>query len=124
MKNKNMTKKKVVDKGVSKTAIGVGAGLVAAAAAGAYFLFGTEKGKNTQKAIRGWAVKAKGEVMDKMEDMKDVTEDGYYNIVDSVVGKYKKLKKVQSTEVDSLISDLKKHWKNIKKELGSSEKKK
>jgi len=115
-----MTKKKTT--GVSKTAIGVGAGLVAAAAAGAYFLFGTEHGVKTQKKIRGWAVKAKGEVMDKIEDMKEVTEENYYNTIDTVVGKYKKLKKVQGTEVDALIKDLKKHWKNIKKELSSEEK--
>ncbi len=118
-----MPAKKKQEAKINKTAIGIGTGLVAAAAAGAYFLFGTDEGKKTQKKIRGWAVKAKGEVMDKLEDMKEVSEDGYYKVVDNVVGKYKKLKKVQGTEVDSLIKDLKKHWKNIKKELSSEEEK-
>ena len=51
----------------------LGAGLIAAAAAGAYFLLGTKEGQKKQKQIKGWMVKAKGEVMDKMEDMKEVS---------------------------------------------------
>ncbi len=110
-----MAKKKVQK--VNKATVAAGAGLVAAAAAGAYFLFGTKEGKKTQKKMKGWMVKAKGEVMDKLEDMKDVSEDSYYDVVDKVTKKYSKLKKVQGPEIESLVKDLRKHWKNIKKEL-------
>jgi len=117
-----MAKKK--DTGVSKTKVGLGAGLVAAAAAGAYFLFGTNEGKKTQKKLKGWMVQAKGEVMDKLEDMKDVSEEGYYAVVEKVAAKYGKLKKVEETEVQSLVKDLKKHWKSIKKAMTTESPKK
>ncbi len=113
------TKKTKKSSGMSKTAMTLGAGLVAATAAGAYFLFGTQEGKKTQKKMRGWMVKAKGDVMDKIEDMKEMTEEGYYEMIEKVIAKYKKLKKVEEAEADMLAKDLKKHWKNIKKELSA-----
>jgi len=122
MAKKTTAKKTVKKEGVSKTKVGLGVGLLAATAAGAYFLFGTEKGKKAQAKARGWSVKAKGEVMDKLEDMKEVTEEGYYKTVENVLGKYKKLKKIENTEVDALVKDLKKHWKAIKKEISSKDK--
>lgn len=117
-----MAKKKASK--VSGAKMAAGAGLVAAAAAGAFFLFGTKEGKKTTKKMKGWMVKAKGEVMDKLEDMQDVSEQNYYDVVDKVTKKYSKLKKVQGPEVEALVKDLKKHWKNIKKELADEKPKK
>jgi hypothetical protein len=95
----------------------LGAGLIAAAAAGAYFLFGTKEGAKKRVRIKGWMLKARGEVIDKMEDMKEINEEKYKKLVDVTVSKYKKLKKVEKKEADALKADLLKHWKNIKKEL-------
>ena len=95
----------------------LGAGLIAAAAAGAYFLFGTSEGAKKRLKMKGWMVKAHGEVMDKMEDMKTINEVKYKKLVNTTVAKYKKLKKVNKKEADSLKTDLLKHWKNIQKEL-------
>jgi hypothetical protein len=92
----------------------VGIGALAALSAGAYFLYGTKEGAKRRVKIKGWMLKAKGEVLEKMEALKEVNEEAYNNVVSTVMKKYAGLKNVDQSEVESLVSDLKKHWKNIK----------
>ena len=50
-------------------AMGIGAGIAAAAigaAVGSYFLTGSRKAK-TKRVLRGWMLKAKGEILEKLE---------------------------------------------------------
>lgn len=115
-----MTKKVVSKKGVSaKQVIGIGAGIAALTAA-AYVLFGPE-GKKNRKAIRSWSVKMKGEIIEKFENAKELTEPVYHQIIDSVQAKYAKLKNVDSKELGDTIKEMKKHWALMKKD--SSKKK-
>jgi hypothetical protein len=107
-----------------KMAVGLGLAALAAAAAGAYFLYGTKEGAKRRKQMRGWMLRMKGEVMDRMEKMENVSEDAYNKIVDTVARGYKGVKEVDPTEVAVLAAELKKHWKNIKKHLNSGPKKK
>jgi gas vesicle protein len=108
-----MTKK--TTKGVSaKTAVGIGAGIAAISAA-AYILFGPE-GKKNRKAIRGWSVKMKGEIIEKFEQAKELTEPVYHQIVDSIKAKYAKLKNVDQKELEQVVTEIKKHWNTIKKD--------
>ena len=97
------------------------AGIVAAASAGAYFLLSSKDAQKNRKKFKGWVIKAKGEVIDKIEDMKEVNEEKYNKLIDSTVKKYKKLKKAEKKEIDLLQKDLLKHWKNIKRELKESD---
>lgn len=90
---------------------------VAATAAAAYMLFGPEGKKNRQK-IKGWAVKMKGEVIEKMENMKEVTEPMFDKAVDQVSAKYAKMKGVSEAEVKAVVSELKKYWKHAVKDHG------
>jgi gas vesicle protein len=107
--------KKVEEKGMgAKAALGIGAG-VAALTAAAYVLFGPE-GKKNRKIIRGWSVKMKGEIIEKFEKAKELTEPVYHEIIDNVQAKYAKLKDVDQEELVKVVSDIKKHWKTIKKE--------
>jgi len=116
-----MEKKTVSKKGVSaKTVIGIGAG-VAALTAAAYVLFGPD-GKKNQKAIRSWAVKMKGEIIEKFENAKELTEPVYHNIIDSVQAKYAKLKNVDQAELEATVKEIKKHWHALKKEVVSKKK--
>ena len=65
-----MENKKTNKKGLSAGAVvGIGA-TVAALGAAAYVLFGPE-GKKNKKIIRGWAVKMKGEIIEKLEEAKE-----------------------------------------------------
>lgn len=100
-----------------KGLLGVGTGMAVALAAGAYYLYGTKSGAKTRKNVRGWAVKMKGDVMDKLEKMESVTESKYHGLVEATAKKYAKLSNVKEGELKALVSDMKRHWKNIKKEL-------
>ncbi|MEN9649706.1 MAG: hypothetical protein RL094_673 [Candidatus Parcubacteria bacterium] len=92
-------------------------GVAAAATAGAYFLYGTKKGKHARQQIKGWSVKAKGEILEKIEVLKDVNEEAYHKVVDAVLKRYESLKHIDSREVVQISKELKEHWKNIQKEL-------
>lgn len=91
--------------------LAIGAG-VAGSALAAYMLFGKDGAKN-RKAVRGWAVKMKGEIMEKFENSKEVSENMYHEIVDKAHKKYATLKNVDEKELQKTIAEIKKHWKDI-----------
>jgi len=91
--------------------LAVGAGVAALAAVG-YFFFGPNGQKNIKKT-KGWMIKFKGDVVDKLENAKEVTEDKYHSIVDTVASAYTKNNKATKEEIADLVKDLKKHWKAI-----------
>ena len=90
----------------------MGAGL-AILAAGAYFFLGPD-GKKHQKKMRGWMVRMKGEVLEKLEDAKDVSEPVYNDIVDTVARANAVAGKIPKNEIMALAQDLKKQWKTIR----------
>jgi hypothetical protein len=106
------SQKKGTDVGV---VVGVAAGIAAVAAAG-YFLFGPN-GKNNRKVIKGWTVKMKGEVLEKIEKLKEITPEMYNAIIDEVAAKYAKLKHVNQEEIAMVTADLKKYWKVISRDV-------
>ncbi|MHB1316778.1 MAG: hypothetical protein ACYCZW_02895 [Minisyncoccota bacterium] len=106
----------------SGVVVAVGLGALAALSAGAYFLYGTKEGAKKRVKIKGWMLKAKGEVLEKMEDLKEVNESTYNTILETVMKKYSALKSIDQAEVLSLTNDLKKHWKNIKKHIDDASK--
>lgn len=114
-------KKRVTKKGMSTGAkVAIGAS-VAAAGVAAYLLFGPE-GKKNRKVVRGWAVKMKGEVIEKFEQAKEVTEPIYHKIVDQVSARYAKMKNVDQAELKAMVADMRKHWKAMSKGAKSKSK--
>lgn len=107
----------------AKVAIGAGVAAIAAFAAAGYFLYGKDGAKNRKK-VRGWMLKAKGEVLEGVEKMKDVTEEQYNAIIHKVAAKYKAVKGIDPAEVDTIMRELHGHWKNIKKSISPAPKKK
>ncbi|MBX4197881.1 hypothetical protein KW782_00935 [Candidatus Parcubacteria bacterium] len=107
---------------------GVGAGLgmaaLAAAAAGAYFLYGSKEGAKRRQKIKSWTLRMKGDVMDKMENMREWSEEAYNRVVDGVSEKYKNVKNVDRKELDAVVKDLKKHWNNIRRQVEGGQRKK
>lgn len=104
--------------------VGIGMGLAAtaaAAAAGAYFLYGKNGPKN-RKAVKGWMLKARGEVMESMEKLESVSEDKYREIVDTVIRGYKSAKKASPAELAAAAAELKGHWSSIKKTIKKASK--
>jgi gas vesicle protein len=109
---------------VEKLVTGLGiAGAAAAAIAGGYFFYGKD-GKKHRKNIKSWSIKAKAEVMDKLEKAKDLSEASYHDAIDLVAAKYSSVKSIAPEEVQLFARDLKKHWKDIKKEITPAPKKK
>lgn len=106
--------KKVNKKGGLGQALAVGAG-VAVASAAAYLLMGPE-GKKNRKQIKGWAVKMKGEMIEKLEDLQEVTEPMYNKVVDEISSKYAKVKNIDQEDVNEVVGELKKHWKALAKD--------
>ncbi len=98
-------------------------GAVVAAVAGGYFLFGSKNAKNNRKKIEAWTLKAKGDVLDKIEKTKDITKEKFDDIVDGVMDKYTKVKNVTEDQVESVRDELKKQWKHIEAEVKKSSKK-
>jgi len=95
----------------------------AAAAAGAYFLYGKDGSKNRKK-VKGWMLKAKGEVLEKMEKLKDINEDIYSQVVDTVAKKYETVKDIDKAELALMATELKRHWSSIKRQLNEGKAKK
>ena len=104
-----MAKKQVEKKSNVGKVIATGVG-VAALSAAAYLLLGPE-GKKNRKKIKGWAVKMKGEMIEKFEEMKEVTEPMYHKVVDEISAKYAKTKGITEEEINETVAELKKHWK-------------
>lgn len=96
--------------------IGAGIGLAALAAAGTYFLYGKRGAKN-REAIAGWALQLKGEVLEKMEKLKDLNRESYDKLVDDTAKRFGRVKKVSAAELRIITADIKSAWSHIGKEL-------
>ncbi|MDP3993081.1 MAG: hypothetical protein Q8Q05_02625 [bacterium] len=91
---------------------------IAAAAATAYFFLSPEA-KQHQKQAKAWAIKMKGEVVEKLEQAREVSEPVYRQIIDTVAAEYAKALKGDTKEIDLLAADLKKHWKTLSQSVKS-----
>ena len=88
-------------------------GATLAALAATVYFFLEPKGKKKESEAKAWAIKMKGDVIEKLELAKDVSEAAYHEIIDSVAAKYQKEVTSNSKEIRELAEDLKKHWKTI-----------
>lgn len=99
-----------------ESTVGLGIAALAAAAAGAYFLYGKTAPKQKKK-IRGWMLRMKGEVMEGLEGLRDVSEESYDKVVEKVSKKYEQAKNIDKSEVDAITKELKGYWKNISRHV-------
>ncbi len=107
---------------ISKS-IAVGAGVAVAVIAGAYFLYGSKNAAKNRKKVKAWSLKAKGEILEQIENLSEVNEEIYHKIVKEVSDKYQAVKNIDKNDIAEFVKDLESHWKNIAKELGISNKK-
>ncbi len=94
---------------------------LAGLAAGTYFFFGP-KGKKHQKHAKAWVIKMKGDIIEKLESAKEVTEPIYHAIIDTVAADYMKKMKNGQEDVAEIIADLKKQWRTLSKAVKSKSK--
>lgn len=111
-----MTDKKKVQ--ITKgQAVGLGVGLTAAvaAAAGAYFLYGSKNAARNRKVVKSWMLKAKAEVLEKLEQAQDMTQEEYEQLIDTVSNTYKDVKNASKVDLSGFKKEMKEHWKQIAK---------
>lgn len=97
----------------NKTLVGMGVAGAAAAAIGAYWLYGAKHAVKHRKVASSWMLKARAEVMDAVGKLKDVDKETYFKIVDDVVAKYSKLKK-DNFDVASISKEMKSAWSHVR----------
>jgi len=109
MKNKNT-------KDISRT-VGIGIGLTAAAAAaaGAYFLYGSKNATKNRKVVKSWMLKAKAEILEKLEEAKEMSQAEYEALVESAVGAYAAVQSVTKKDLKEFQDEMKLRWKDISK---------
>lgn len=111
-------KKKVAAPKITKNqAVGLGVGLTAAAvaAAGAYFLYGSKNAASNRKTVKSWMLKAKAEVLEKIEQAKDMTQEEYDQLIDTVTSTYKGVKSASNTDLAIFKKEMKENWQKIAK---------
>lgn len=112
-----MAKKKAVKKMGAGAKVGIGLGLTAAAvaAAGAYFLYGAKEATQNRKKVKGWVLKAKGDVLEALEKAEAITEKEYNELVETASKAYGTVKKATSGEVKDFKKEMHSHWMELQK---------
>lgn len=95
--------------------VGVAAGLAATAAVGVYFLYGSKHAKKYRSTLKSWMFTAKGEIIEGLEKLENVTEAQYHALVDTVSHKYQAMQHIDREDITRFVTDMKKHWKDIVK---------
>ena len=101
-----------------KTAMKIGAGLVAAGAAAAagYYFYGSKKAKSHRKIAAKWATDMKNEVI---KETKRLEQDGpkiFAAIVDRVAKKYQAARSVDAADLKRAANELKANWEMVQRE--------
>lgn len=96
--------------------VGIFAAGAAAAAAAGLFLYGKNAVSN-RKAVRGWAIKMKGEVLDEIERMSKISGKDYQALIDKIARKYAGLAHVGKKDLARTAKELKGQWRHISARL-------
>lgn len=98
--------------GAAVVGVGLGVAVVSALALGTYLLYGEQGAKNRKKA-KAWMLKAKGEVLEEVEGLKEMSLEAYESLVHAVMGKYAKMKDVDAEDLEKLVKELKAYGKKL-----------
>lgn len=114
---KKIEVKKAAAPKANSNAVGIGIGLstAAVAAASAYFLYGSKSAAKNRKTVKSWALKAKAEVLEKLEDAQEMTQGEYDQLIKSVSGAYAGAKNASKKDIMEFSKEMKDHWKSIEK---------
>ena len=115
MAEKKTAAKKPVLTDNQKISIGVGLTAAAVAAAGTFFLYGSKGASKNRKAVKSWVLKAKAEVLEKLEQAKEMSADEYMQLIDTVGGAYAGLKEASKVDISTFKKEMKEHWNKIEK---------
>ena len=109
---KKQTKKAVISD-AQKLGIGVGLTTAAVAAAGAYFLYGAKDAPDNRKKVKSGILRAKAEVLETLENAKEITEDEFHDLVDSVATTYSKVQSLSQKDLKEFKADMADNWQDL-----------
>jgi hypothetical protein len=98
-----------------KISLGVGLTTAAVAAAGTYFLYGSKNSGKNRKMVKSWVLMAKAEVLEQLEEAKEMTQEEYLELINDVAGAYAGLKTASQVDIREFKSEMKDHWQKIEK---------
>jgi len=101
--------------GGQKVGIGIGVTATMLAAVGGYFLYGAKDAKKNRKTVNSWMLKAKAEVLEGIENTKELTEVEYDKLVDEVMKGYKAARSASVKDLGAFANEMKTYWDQIKK---------
>lgn len=110
-----MAKKKTDLSTTQKVGIGVGLTAAAVAAAGAYFLYGSPNAAKNRKKVKSWMLKAKAEVLEKLEEAQEMSKEEYEALIDTVASTYSQFKDASKVDIAEFKKEMKQHWNGIEK---------
>ena len=94
---------------------GVGAGLAAAATAGAaaYWLYGAKHSAQHRKMAKSWMLKARSEVLDAVEKINDIDKEQYIKLVQNVLKQYGRKGGASAAEMSQMTKDFHTAWSHM-----------
>lgn len=105
----------------TKVALEVGAGVLAAAAAGAgYYFYGDKDAKKHRAAASKWAKGMKNDVLKEARKVKKLDQKTMTTIVDKATAAYQAARGVDKTELAAAARELKKNWREVQAELNKT----
>ncbi|MBY0538277.1 hypothetical protein K2P47_02670 [Patescibacteria group bacterium] len=115
MATKKTTPKQEALSDTQKIGIGVGLTAAAVAAAGTFFLYGSKGASKNRKVVKSWALKAKAEVLERLEQAKHMSQEEYEQVIDSVIGVYGEMKQASKGDMAGFKKEMKEYWNKIEK---------
>jgi len=106
-------KKKIEVSDAQKLGIGVGLTTAAVAAAGAYFLYGSKDAPENRKKIKSGILRAKAEVLESLENAKEITEDEFRDLVNGVVDTYSTVQSLSKKDLKEFKTDMFENWEDL-----------
>lgn len=110
MKQNDDTSHDTPKSGISMGALALG--VIAGAIAG--ILFAPKSGKETREDIKETLTRVKDDITVKLAELKEVTEEAYHDVVNTVVEGYKGAKALTVEEAGEIKADLAKGYDNLK----------
>ncbi len=107
--------KKVEISNAQKLSIGVGLTAAAVTAAGAYFLYGSKDAAKNRKKVKSWSLKAKAEVLEALENAKEITQEEFSTLVNGVTDTYTKVQKLSKAEAKDFKNEMMANWQDLMK---------
>ena len=95
----------------------IGGVIATAIAACAVYFLTSKRTEKHRKELLVFINKMKAEIINKMKELSDITEEKYKEIVDEILKKYERVLKVSEDEFKEIVKELKDGWKHIKKSI-------